>query len=316
MVAQLIPGVRTYEMERDDEGHRNYTVVHLVRTTDEANDGPQTVLNTPGLPAIGSTWNFGNDSDLYAFCTPRASVAIHKEREGDPPNTWRVEQLFTSEPLFRCQDTNIEDPLLEPQKISGGFTKYTEEAVTDRFGNILTSSSHELFRGPTVEIDRNRPNVRIEQNVATLGLATFSQAIDNVNDAVLWGLPARTVKLSDVSWERKYFGVCNVYYTRIFTFDINYDTFDRNILDEGTKVLNGHWNTTTGAWTLDNINGSPPDKSNPTHFIRFKDKNGENARVILNGNGEPLTNGAVPVYRDTEFYPQTNFLTFGIPTLL
>lgn len=316
MVTSVIPGVRTYSLERDDEGQKEYSLTTLVRSNDPANDGPQTVLNTPGLPAIGSTWSFGNDNDLFAYCSPRASISIHEEREGDPPTTWRVDQIFTTEPNERCQDTPVEDPLLEPQKVSGGFTKYTEEAVQDRFGNAILSSSLELFRGPQVEVDRNRPNVRIEQNVASLGIDTFSSIIDTVNDSPLWGLPARTVKLSDVSWERKVQGTCDFYYTRIFTFDINFDTFDRQILDEGTKALNGHWDKDTGAWVLDNINGAPPVNTNPTHFIRVKDKNGENMRVILDGTGKPLTNGAVPVYRDTEIYPQSNLLVLGITTVL
>lgn len=313
MTATLKTGFRTVQLDRDGEdGNRTYTVTHLV-FTDSFSDGPYTVLNCPGLPSIGSQWTFGNDSDLYSYCTPYASVRIHDEKEGDPTKWWRVQQKFTSEPLVRCQDTQVEDPLLEPQKVSGSFVKYTEEAVVDRLGVPVLSSSYELFRGPQVEIDKNRPQVRIEQNVAVLGLEVFSEVMDYVNDSPMWGLPARCVKLSNVSWERKVYGVCNYYYTRIFEFDINYNTFDRNILDEGTKALNGHWDRTTGAWTLDDINGGAPDNTNPTHFIRVKDKNGENMRVILDGTGKPLTDSANPVYRETEFYKQTNLLSLGVP---
>ncbi len=315
MTAAVYGGPRTWSLDRDREsGNRTYGITHLVKVTDPWNDGPNTVLNAVGLPTIGSVWNFGTDLDLFAYCTPRASVRIHDEQEGDAPEFYRVDQEFTSEPLEKCQDDQVEDPLLEPQKVSGSFVKTTQEAVFDRFGDVVRSSSHELFRGAQVEVDSHRPTVTIEQNVGTLGLSTFSAMINKLNDSTMWGLPARTIKLSDITWTRKVYGSCNYYYTRIFTFDIDFNTFDRNILDEGTKALEGHWDKTTGEWTLDNINGLPPDPTNPTHFDRVKDRRGENMRVMLDGAGKPLTDSDNPKFRETEFYDEDNLLSLGIPT--
>ena len=33
-------------------------------------DGPQVVMNAPGLPIVGSFWNFDSDTDQWAFCHP------------------------------------------------------------------------------------------------------------------------------------------------------------------------------------------------------------------------------------------------------
>lgn len=315
MSASVKGGPRVWSGERDDEGFREYKVVHLVKCT-SVNDGPSVVMLASGLPAIGSVWNFGNDLDTWAFCYPYMKVSIHQEKEGDPNLWWRVEQKFSTRPLTRCQDTPVEDPLLEPQKVSGNFRNFTIEAVYDRNGNLIKSSSHEQIRGRQVEFDNNKPSVVVQQNVASLGLSTFAQMIDTVNDGPMWGLPARCVKLSNAPWERKYYGTCNIYYTRTFEFDIDYDTFDRTVLDEGTKVLHGHWDTTTEVWTLDNINGSPPSASNPTHFDRYKDKFGENTRTILDGAGKPITSVASAGQIDVEYYEESNFFTLGIPTSL
>lgn len=301
---------------RDMNGNRIFNATHQV-ITDSSDDGPSVVLNAPGLPAIGSWWDFGNDNDPWAFCTPEAKASFRNQIEGERGYIWLVEQKFSTEiKTRRCQDEQIEDPLLEPQGVSGSFVKYTEEAMFDRFGDAIVNSAWELIRGPIVEFDKNRPTVRISQNMPSLGLSTFAGMIDCVNSAPLWGLPARCVKLSNVSWSRKIFGTCSYYYTREFEFDINYNTFDRVAMDEGNKVLNGEWNAATGAWTLLNINGAPPNKDNPTHFIRFKDKNGENTRVILNGQGEPYiaagtsTIGSIAI----EKYDEVDFLILGIPT--
>jgi hypothetical protein len=110
---------------------------------------------------------------------------------------------------------------------------------------------------------------------------------NTVNDAILWGLPPRCILLSQVSWERKFYGICFYYYTLHLTFDINYDGFDRDLVDEGTKVLNGQWDPVTGNWVLIPINGQPPNYQNPQHYRRWKDRVGENMKGLLNGAGLP-----------------------------
>jgi hypothetical protein len=344
MVARLAtPGVGgriIWEGERDSEGHRTWTLVSRVEVTDPGNDGPYTALKCPGLPLPGSQWFFGNDLDLWAFCTARAKIK-QVDGEGDPTTAFDVEQEFSTKPPERskCQDQEVEDPLLEPPQVSGSFVKDRKEATHDRFGRPILTSSHEVIRGPQVEFDENRWQVKIVMNVAVLDLPTIAEMKDSVSDATLWGVPRRCVKLSDFSWEKKYYGFCEVYYVLSFTFEIHvaynpvtgsYSSgFDRYLLDEGNKALNGRWSTTTGKWVLvdvDNV-GTPPDLDNPAHFCRFTDRQGNQCRVILNGAGVPSeatvgtgtgtsgqTGGAG--YRYVEKYAESNFLLLGIPTSL
>jgi len=315
MSASVTGGPVVTELDRDDEGHRVYKVVHRVKTTD-IDDGPTIVMLASGLPVPGSVWSFGNDLDSWAFCTGFMRIRKAKEyREGEPPNHWTVEQKFTTLNPQRCNTTTIENPLLEPMKVSGSFVKYTKEVTQDKDGNPIENSAHETLRGAIVEFDNNRPTVRIEQNTASLGLNVFSQMVDTVNDAPLWGLVARTIKLSNVSWERLYFGSCSVYYKRIFEFDVDFTTFDRVALDEGTMAL-GRLNTATGTWdsTSEFAPGVPLDPDNPIHFSRVKDKQGEVKRIPLNGSGVPIDDIADVATIDIQYYSESNFLTLGIPT--
>lgn len=325
MTATLISGQSEWSMDRSDEGHRTYSITHKVKTND-AGDGPQVVLNTPGLPVPGSVWAFNNDLDSWAFCTGFMKIQKARDIQKDNPvKHWTVQQKFTTLNPKRCNTTNIENPLLEPMKVSGSFVKYTREVSKDRNGNAIQNSAFELLRGSIVEFDANRPTVKIQQNVASLGLDVFSPMVDTVNDASLWGLGARRIKLSNVSWERNYYGTCFAYYTRTFDFDIDFNTFDREALDEGTKAL-GRLDPTTGTWdsTSDFATGVPIDANNPLHFTRYKDKHGENSRVILDGSGVPIagvgtgtgTGVETPGTIDIEYYGESNFLTLGIPTSL
>ena len=311
---------------RDNEGFRTYSIKHLIKVEDPNDDGPKVVMDTPGLPEIGSLWSFGNDADDWAYCTPFINVRRVRPRE-KPGVYWTVEQRFTNRAVSdRCQDTQIDDPLLEPQKLSGSFVTYTREATRDRNNKPILTSSHERITGAKVEFDDHNATVRIEQNVASLGLETFTDMMNKVNNNEIWGLTARKIKLSNISWQRKLQGTCDFYYTRIFDFDVNFNTFDRVLQDEGRMVLNGHWGRseageTEGTWILDNIDGSPPDKNDPRHFMRFKDLNDENAVVILDGDGKPATDidpDAVggPGQITVEYYDEVDFLLLGIPASL
>lgn len=318
---------------RDAEGHREYKVIWRVKS--DVTDGPANVLRTPGLPVVGSLWGFGSDFDLWAWCRPNATVRRHDAKEGDQHRWWTVEQTFATKPpdrnQQRCGDVEITDPLLEPPKISGSFVNYTEEASYDRFGLPITSSSWEPVRGPAVEFDAGRMRVHIELNTVASIFPLVSAAYQTVNASPLWGLPARCVKLSEASFERKFFAMCYLYYTWSFDFDIRHDGFDRDILDEGTKVLRGKWNTANNEWQLTRDgDGSLPDNTNPAHFIRFVDIHGNTTRTLLNGAGLPaetaietgtgtgtgtggsVTSGTGQIH--IEKYNESNFLLLGIPT--
>jgi hypothetical protein len=310
MVATLIGGPLVWGGERDDEGHRTYMVTRKVKA--HYQDGPNIVMNTSGLPSIGSAWSLGNDSDTWAFCTPYMRITPFLEQ--DKNIYWRVEQKFTTKPLTRTSDGGIEDPLLEPQKVSGGFVKYVKEVEKDRNGDLITNSSHEQITGSNVEFDHNRPTVHIEQNVLFLALPTLCRMIDTVNGNAMWGLSPRKVKLSNISWERKFYAGLNVYYTRIFDFDIKFDTFDRSVLDAGYKVISGRW--LGNLWIPVKIDGEDPDPEDPSHFIEYRDRQGNPSYTILNGEGKPYSKAAGDelVYNEIEYYRESNFLSLGIPS--
>ena len=330
-----LSGPRTWSMVRDAEGHRTYKLKSLVEC--DPDDGPASALECPGLPVMRSYWNIGHDIDVWAWCL--ASASVNPLAKDEPNTQFEVEQEFSTKPpdnkKSRCQDQKIEDPLLELPKISGSFVKYTEEAAYDRFGAAILSSSFEMLRGKQVEFDANRPSVKIEQNVASAlqGYVLPSQMVDCVNAYPLWGFPARCIKLSNAPWERKYYGFCEVYYSRTLEFDVSVvkepttgqyiSGFDRSLLDEGSKVLSGRWDQATGHYVLIPIGGAPPDFTDPSHFMRFKDRNAEVCRVILDGFGQPAgtiigTGSGVETSVGSirvEKYDEADFLLLGIPTV-
>lgn len=348
-MATSIIGRRFWGGNYDKDGYIEYKVTHLIRAA--KTDGPYNVLHTAGLPLAGSTWNFGADVDPTAYCKVEKTATPTKVKGAN--YFWEVEQTFSNkgDPKF-CKDTEISNPLLQPQKVSGGFTKGKEEGRFDRFGERILTSSHEEIHGPENQWDDGRPNIKIEQNVAILNLALLVQMIDTVNDSIMWGLPPRTIKLDSITWERKFYGSCFVYYTRTFEFGVRYkrikgvdfeqigtstalgevfteeyETYDRDIVDLGTKVIKGTWNRTTGVYVIGTVNGSPADPTDPRHFIRYQDINGNVTKVILDGEGAPA--GKIvgtgtgtgryisgPGEIHVEKYGQSNMFLLGIPAII
>ncbi len=285
MATQIVPGQRSWGMTRDADGNREYRIRFLVRGL--TTDGPASVLLTPGLPLPGSVWDFDGDVDAWAFCRLDATVTPLKE---DKPNQlWSVEFTFSTKgDGARCKDVQIDDPLLVPPEVSGGYVRYTIEATKDRFGNPIVNSSREQYRGSRVEFDANRGQIRIRMNVASFDLVRLAyQMVDTVNDAPLWGFPARAVKLSSAPWERKYYGACYAYYVLTLEFDTG-DEFDRDLLDEGSKVLRGYWDLDQGSATYGRWILSPGvTGAKASDFIAYQDWYGNLTTTLLDGQGKP-----------------------------
>lgn len=292
MAAQLEGGPIAWSGSADIEGHRTYKVSHRINV--DPSDGPQVAMDCEDLPQEGDVWAFGTDLDQWAWCTAEKTCEMSGQPKPGYPNTqFIVTQTFTAKPApankQRCNDLRIEDPLLEPIKIRVSTTLDKEEAVYDRFGLYITNSAHEQLRGPQVEFNKSALKVRMEINVPVHNLPIWAAARDTVNKYPMWGMPPRTILLSSVDLDRKYLGRCEEYWTLVLEFEVRYETFDRSLMDEGTKALNGHWHETEDRWVLDQIDGEDPDPNNPAHFKRFKDRDAELCRVLLNGFGIPAT---------------------------
>jgi len=327
-------GPYKWKLTRDNDTEREYKATYRVKVT--SREGLYAAMTATGLPAVGSSWNY-HDLDSWALCLPERE--IEPAVEGEETGFYWVTCTFSTKPFTRCAATEKGNPLLEPIKITGSFQKYTKEVWQNYDGTPITSSSHEYFHGQNVEFDFNRPSVKIEMNAGLVQQNLIAQFVDCVNSTPMWGVAARCVKLSNCSWERLFYGSCSCYFRWSLEFDIDFNSFDRFVADEGTKVLRGQWRwigSETGTRTNADLFVWNPDltadKNNPKHFVRYQDCFGNPARVMLDGQGNPAEavkqlgtgtststagqttgqNARIPV----RHYPGVNFALLGIPTTL
>ena len=322
MSATVLGGPRSWQVDRDDFGYRTYKVRWMVQAA--KTDSPATVMSASGLPRIGDSFNISGFSgyDQWAWCRPEMTVRIANTPEGDPVQHYIVENTFSNKIRWRCSDLSYGNPLLEPMKISGTFGREQKQMPYDKDGNYLVYSSGIPITGTAMTRDFAKPIVRIQQNVSSLGLSTFSAMINTLNDRPLWGLPARFIKLTNAPWERRIMGMCGYYYTRTFEFEIDNYTFDHNgtkigwdreIRDMTTMVLRGQWHTNEkhpsgnpdldyGVFIMDGDiyqTTYDPDEVDvekgiaDAHHVpmgattRYRDMNNELAPCMLDGHGRP-----------------------------
>lgn len=308
-----------------DNGGRDYGITWLLRTT-HPDDGPSTVHLCPDLPQIGDYWDFGNESDPWAFCRPDWTIdCIDK---GEPGEYWTVSQTFSTRPLRRCQDFQFDNPLLEPYEIGGNFAKYTKEIVTDKDGLFRVMSNQERVRGPLMEFDHSNLLVTISFNDSILGAETFADFQDKVNDAELWGFAPRCVKLSNTTWKRNVMGACTYYWNKTHEFEIKADSFDRPYADAGSRVLLGwcpgtlHRDGAGNPILLDPDAADPsygdlPAFMNPRNYELYRDLNGDIIEEVpLDGKGRPIDFDRPQGGGVIQYYQERNLLLLGIPAVL
>lgn len=326
MAATVVGGPRVWGLSQDSDGHREYKVTLQVHT-DDPDDGPLSVAQATGAPTIGSYYDWENTVDLWALRHP--DVEIEAAYDNEPNQYHYVTYTYSTKPLKRCQNSSIEDPLLEPQKVSGSFLQRNVRLEKDKNGQAIFNTSWEKVEG--LEKRKDLDTVIIEQNVPVLQLALFTGMKNTVNDEELWDMPAGTIFLSNASWEVKLYGVCDYYFTRRFEFLIDADGWEiDDVLNEGWKVRPGKW--VNGVWTPTIPAEDPPGVANPLAIIEqlnpqarviFKDRFDENQpqRTALTALGDPLTAtdlaaGGAVFLDPIEPYSSSNFLLLGIPTSL
>jgi hypothetical protein len=199
--------------------------------------------------------------------------------------------------MKRCQDESYTDPLSEPPDVSGTFVKQMEQRLVDRNGDPIISSSWEEYPEP-VEVPIALPTVVITRNVADLTLPYASGVLQSspLNDAPLWGVGARCVRLANYTWARKVYGVCSFYFTETLEFEVDSRGFDHDRVDQGTRQKK------SGVTTPASLDDFEP--------IQVA---GVDVRRLLDGSATPTNTPHITTYEVEE---EANLLLLDIPTSL
>lgn len=269
------------------EGERDYEVIYEV-ITDDPTDGPLEVRYDILVPQFGSVYTYGADTaDLGAYWT--GSTARLRETDGSR-RIWRVAVQFSTRPDRRCQDAQIDDPLLLPEIWTGDWTPFTRTLTRDKDNQAITNSAGQQIYD---EIEDQLPNLVCVKNLAALDFSLWSDYADDggsVNSDVWLGIfPVRTVRFLPVTFTPEFRGLCAPYWRVTFRFQIKWNKWDRKYIDRGFYEL--------FAGELTPIKAQGRDLTEP---------------ALLNGAGLQLPAGQPAVVLTKRVNPEKPFTLLGL----
>lgn len=323
-MTNYIIGERNVSCTRDEEGHRTYTVNWHVKTL-SSTYGPANILANWGLlPVVGQAYNFGpTEFDPWAFCTPELNISAHPGvADGEPHDDWVITQKFSTKQSWRCNTSPIENPLLEPFQLSGGYAHEQFETHIDKDGNVLQQPTEEPITGPVVEVKRSFPTIEFTANFPVIDVPLFSELVNRVNDATLWGLPPRTIRLSDVRWERLVYGSCFYYFRVTYSFEINTSTAEIPTLeDDGTNGAKqtevvGFDPVIEATGMLRNTGNIAANGTGTAWELAKNDEGELIGPVMLDSYGYQVADQKDQYIRVLRLAKEGNFLLLGIPPTL
>ena len=200
----------------------------------------------------------------------------------------------------------IEDPLLQPPKISYGFASANEPVDRDANGNPIMNSAEETFDPPSSR-DVDDLIIRIQRNTNNFSVWTAASYKNSINSDTIWGVPPGYLMLKD--WSATYEKSASTYYfAESMEFHIRY----------AAVFQGGQW--VALGWKLRRVDEgyrvkSGVDSNNKPKYQTILDENGKmlSQPTLLDGAGNKLASGADPVYKTFDLYPSRSFAALNLP---
>lgn len=280
----------------DGEGNRTYGVTWAI-WTDVATVGPIAVRNALGL-TYSSYYQFYDEQDLGAFFDGVDVQGINLDQSGRLRRYATVK--YTTRPKKRCDEAQIDNPLLQPEKRSGSFAQFQTPLVKDIFGAAYTNAAgHPLFDAVK---DDSRPSLVIQKNFPLSHLPVLWSYRDAVNIDTFYGKPKRQWKVMRIAWDEVFLGTCASYAAVTLEFQHDPDMWDFEHVNAGFYEL-----TAGGIQVIKDREGLPVSEPHPLTL------GGRMLPPNIDAAGNPIPNGPNQVnYVSCRGYPEKAFKAIGI----
>lgn len=283
------------------DGETEYTVVYYV-STDDVNDGPDTVRAASGIPRLGDSYTLGNDVDIRAVVTDKTA------RERESPFEWEVDVKYSTRP--KEKEEAEPNPLQQPPEISLSFQSrnkvlsgyYNDPLNPNAEKNLeigIISSNGELF-DPQPEIEVADAVLTIKKNMPYASAAALMSIANTVNQTEFYGADPRQLRLMPPQTDRAFDKIYGFYWPTTFQFVYRYDTWDLQLLNAGTFYMD------SGVRKKFKDNEGTP-------FVGLLSATGS----ALNSSdtdtiGRYISGGDAPTYTRLRIYREIDFNSLGI----
>lgn len=263
---------------------RKYKRVFVV-LTDDADDGPATVLAAAGLPTLGTAYSTPSESDAGAFVQGRTP-----NQDPDNPLVWRVDIEYNSHPVF---DFN-ENPFLRAPIFTFSSERQERFVRVDRDGTAIQNSAKQPL-DPPLSYMSIIPVIKITINKLSFSYPLVATIQDCINISTWQGFAPRTV-LASLEVKQLREGIY-VGWTFDWILRVKYDGWNP------TRVLDAGW------YSLRGTAGSGSGAVGPQRLTQNRDAWGQplSQQSPLDGTGHQLPPNGIPVYLEFDFYRELEF---------
>lgn len=266
-----------------DDRERQYTVLYEV-LTDSRTDGPKTVASAGGLPSPGTSYSYGDETDVDALCIGAAGDIGYRDL-GESRKVWVVPVLFGTAGITGGSNS---DGSSGPQQIDGPWVVSGDTVgrmvakLSDLDGVPLCNSVGERFI-PAPESQLNMATVKLSRKTSSLNFLDWLTTVDAINSTAFWGQVAYTWKCLRWTWSVQWRGF-NAYVQNDVELQYNASGWKFAPVDYGKRYID----------PLDAFNGDGSTKYKPIRQQGELSSEGE----FLDGFGHLLLPGASPVLLD------------------
>lgn len=226
----------------------------------------------------------------HPYYWPARVKSISINPEGDDDKIWLATVNYATD--VPDESEHPENPLDAPPEIAWSFQQFQRVADKDTDGEPIINKANEQF-DPLPEVDDSRLVLSYSRNEASFPVNLAIQYMDAVNSDTWNGVEAGKVKCQSINATRQHVATeegVQYYWSVSYEFHFRYDDWDLHILNQGYRTtLDGEYESASDS------EGRPL-----------------NAPVLLDSDGQELTEGADPVFLDFEVYRRLPFATFNI----
>lgn len=255
------------------------TIVALVRM-DDAHDGAIQAINTPGIPAQGSYYDWQNEV-RYDLILNSANA----KQDEQAPRYWEIELIYESIPsnsdgsgggspgIDPSIPEHRDNPLARPAEVTQGYrmerrvvdSAYDKDNLTsDAFTVAVVNSAKERFTDPPLEEDFPIKTWNIVKNISFsdklyLESSGYTDGVLNTDTVIIDGVysGATYLRLLPITF-RRIRERNTLYYQATFSLERNERTWFRKVLDRGPRDLQKKSPTSPDVYSghPDNLDGS------------------------------------------------------------
>lgn len=274
---------------------------------------PETIVTDSRIPQYGESYSYFTESDEWAFVS-----AVDHDYD---PTLIKVPGLASGN-MFKHVVTvthstssgeeypdRRESPLDDPPVISGSFAPYRIEKRFDKDNNPLQNTAKTPII-PGVEIDEAHLSLNISYNTPTIDLQFYAQSAGAVNEAAIWGLSARQVKLLGWDWRIERQGEL-VYVANDWQFLISLEQFPSTNVHSGPSTGVQGWYSAFINEGPKYIDGGVGGGNDPRPFTI--DIDGIVYGKLASDGDKLASQESDPGYLIFEVEPEVDFSLFGLP---